>query len=186
MSTSKLLFTSGYVSYHFSDISKREFNRYIKGIKEDEIETFNQKIDDDLFSSGCEFSPDGGFVELRVNNRKVPKFTENFTELYKSETDKWESNHSELEIYGKNQLSLFSIETYSSGSYELEIDGKFHFTKLSIKFEKFCVGNTENRYSSFTPLYDGVPFDYSDRGDYDSDHMVFNKDGKISWVEFDD
>ena len=55
--TTKLLFTSGYVSYHFSDISKREFNRYTKGIKEDEIETFHQKIDDGLFSSGCEFSP---------------------------------------------------------------------------------------------------------------------------------
>ena len=89
------------------------------------------------------------------------------------------------EIYGKNQLSFFSIETYSSGSYEIEIDSKFDFTKLSIEFEGFCVGKTENRYSSFTPLYDGVPFNYSDRGDYDSDHMVFNKDGEWSWVEFE-
>jgi len=183
--TTKLLFTSGYISYHFSDISKHEFNRYTKGIKEDEIETFYQKIDDGLFSSGCEFFPDGGFAELRVNNRKVPKFTEKFTELYKSELSKFESQNIEVEIYGKNQLSLFSIEKYSSGSYELEIDSKFDFTKLSIEFEEFCVGNIKNRYSSFTPLYDGVPFNYSDREDYDSDYMVFNKDGEWSWVEFE-
>lgn len=183
--TTKLLFTSGYVSYHFSDISKREFNRYTKGIKEDEIETFYQKIDDGLFSSGCEFSSDGGFIELRVNNRKVSKFTEKFTELYKLELSRFKSQGSELETYGENQYSLFGIETYSSGSYELEIDGKFDFTKLSIEFEEFCVGNIKNKHSSFTPLYEGVPFEYSDREDHDSDYMLFNKDGECSWVEFD-
>lgn len=183
--TTKLLFISGYVSYHFSDISKREFNRYTKGVKEDEIETFYQKIDDGLFSSGCEFSSDGGFVELRVNNRKVPKFLDKFTELYKLELSRFKSQGSELEIHGENQFALFGIETYSSGSYELEIDGKFDFTKLSIEFEEFCVGNIKNKYSSFTPLYEEVPFEYSDREDHDSDYMVFNKDGECSWVEFD-
>lgn len=121
---------------------------------------------------------------VRVNNRKVPKFIEKFNKLYKSETDKWESNRSELEIYGKNQFSLFGIETYPSGSYEIEIDGKFDFTKISIEFEEFCIGSTEYKYSSFTHLYDGVPFEYSDKGDLDTDYMVFNKDGKWSWVEF--
>jgi hypothetical protein len=183
--TTKLLFTSGYVSYHLTDISKREFNRYIKGVKEDDIETFNQQIDDGLFSSGCEYSLDGGFVELRVNNRKFSKFTEKFNELYISELSRFESQVSKVMIYGKSQYSLFGMETYSSGSYELEIDSKFDFTKLSIELEEFCVGNTKNRYSSFTPLYDGVPFEYSDREDHDSDYMVFNKDGKCSWVEFD-
>lgn len=185
MSKTKLLFTTGYVSYHFSDISNQEFKEYTKGIKEDEIETFHQKIDDGLFSSGCEFYPDGGFVELRVNNRKVSKFTEKFTELYKSELSKLESKGIEIDTHGKNQYSLFGIETYSSGSYELEIDGKFDFTKLSIEFEEFCIGNTENRYSSFTILYDEIPFEYSDRGDLDSDYMVFNKKGEWSWVEFE-
>jgi len=185
MSTTKLLFTTGYVSYHFSEISNHEFKEYTKGIKEDDIETFYQKIDDGLFSSGCEFNPDGGFVELKVNNKKVSKFTEKFSELYKSEISKWESHHDEVEIYGKNQYSLFSIETYSSSSYELDIDGKFDFAKLSIEFEEFSIVSNKNRYSNFKPLYDGVPFEYSDRGDYDSDHMVFNKKGKWSWVKFD-
>ena len=186
MTTTTLLFTSGYVSYHLSEITKREFNRYTKGLKEDEIETFYQKIDDGLFSSGCEFYPDDGFVELRINNRKVPKFTDRFSALYKSELSGLESKGGEVDIHGKNQYSLFSIETYSSGSYELEIDGKFDFAKLSIEFEEFCIENTKNRYLSFIPIYDGVPFAYSDREDHDSDYMVFCKDGEWSWVEFAD
>ncbi len=183
--TTKLLFTSGYVSYHFSDISKREFNRYTKGVKEDEIETFYQKIDDGLFSSGCEFSPDGGFVELRVNNRKVTKFLDKFNELYKSELEKLNSSNTQVEIHGKNQYSLFSIETYSSGTYELEIDGKFDFKYLSIQIKEFCIGNSKNRYFSFTPLYQETPFEYFDREDHDSDHMVFDKEGEWSWVRFE-